>query len=208
MEDSSAVEDDTVEVEPLDPISEAIDAFGIAATSLQGFYQERLDNIRIREAERTEEFEGKINTLIIDEKNLQDDLDARNAEIQQQLDALQQERDSLMGTHNFTKQKVKLDIGGTRFTTSRTTLLADKSSFLAAMLSGRYELFPDAADGSYFIDRDGRQFHHVLNFLRGVDSFECPSKMSELEQLRADAVFYKLSQLVTLVDQAISRSRR
>lgn len=40
----------------------------------------------------------------------------------------------LEGTHQFPKQKVKLDIGGSRFTTSRSTLMAAKSSFLAAML--------------------------------------------------------------------------
>lgn len=37
-----------------DPISEAIENFGNTAANLQRFYQERLDNIRIREAERTD----------------------------------------------------------------------------------------------------------------------------------------------------------
>jgi hypothetical protein len=34
------------------------------------------------------------------------------------------------------------------------------------MFSGRFALAPDAADGSYFLDRDGTHFRHVLNFLR------------------------------------------
>jgi hypothetical protein len=33
------------------------------------------------------------------------------------------------------------------------------------LFPGRYNLTPDA-EGSYFIDRDGRYFDHILNYLR------------------------------------------
>ena len=65
----------------------------------------------------------------------------------------------------FQKQKVKLDVGGHRFSTSRATLLSVPGSFLAAMFSGSYALEKDEDDGSFFIDRDGRYFHHILNYL-------------------------------------------
>ena len=52
---------------------------------------------------------------------------------------------------------IKLDVGGHKFTTSRTTLCSMDGSHLASMFSGRHS---NAAlrneDGSYFIDRDGR----------------------------------------------------
>jgi hypothetical protein len=34
------------------------------------------------------------------------------------------------------------------------------------MFSGRYPLAAAAADGAYFIDRDGAHFRHVLSYLR------------------------------------------
>lgn len=78
---------------------------------------------------------------------------------------------------------------------------------VSGMGSGRYELQADETDGSYFIDRDGRHFHHVLNFLRGVESFECPTKPAELIELRKDALFYRLSGLVEIVDKKLAVSR-
>jgi len=69
--------------------------------------------------------------------------------------------------------------------------------------SGRYELHADPSDGSYFIDRDGRYFHHVLNFLRSPEAFECPANTADLVELRKDAVFYRLDNLVTVVDKKL-----
>lgn len=61
------------------------------------------------------------------------------------------------------KSKVKLDVGGTHYSTSRTTLTSVHGSMLEAMFSGRYTLEEDE-DGCTFIDRDGETFKHVLEF--------------------------------------------
>lgn len=59
-----------------------------------------------------------------------------------------------------------LNVGGSRFTTTITTLRnAPSPSLFAAMFSGRHKLKQDA-DSSIFIDRDGRHFADVLNYLR------------------------------------------
>ena len=42
------------------------------------------------------------------------------------------------------------------------------SPLLSSMFSGKHELRPEA-DGSYFIDRDGTHFRHILNYLRDAD---------------------------------------
>ncbi len=75
------------------------------------------------------------------------------------------EKERMRGVYEFQKQKVKLDVGGHRFSTSRATLLGVPGSFLAAMFSGDHPLEKDEDDGSYFVDRDGRHFHHILNYL-------------------------------------------
>jgi hypothetical protein len=62
--------------------------------------------------------------------------------------------------------QVVLNVGGHRFTTTVTTLRnAPMPSLFTAMFSGRHSLKTEA-DGSIFIDRDGRNFADILNFLR------------------------------------------
>ena len=50
---------------------------------------------------------------------------------------------------------LKLNVGGTEFTTSLQTLTKDTGSTLHAMFSGRFDTKP-TEDGSYFIDREGK----------------------------------------------------
>ncbi|XP_035657827.1 BTB/POZ domain-containing protein KCTD6-like [Branchiostoma floridae] len=60
---------------------------------------------------------------------------------------------------------VPLNVGGRHFSTFLSTLLRHEDSMLAAMFSGRHQVERDK-DGCYFIDRDGRAFAHILEFLR------------------------------------------
>lgn len=60
---------------------------------------------------------------------------------------------------------VSLNVGGMAFTTSLLTLLKHSNSMLAAMFSGRHSVTTDK-EGRYFIDRNGKHFGHILNFLR------------------------------------------
>jgi hypothetical protein len=74
---------------------------------------------------------------------------------------------------------VKLDVGGMTFTTSLTTLTRTipGSSYFESMLnfSGRHNnnnssssiaSTTSTSTNSYFIDRDGKHFRHILNYLR------------------------------------------
>ena len=56
---------------------------------------------------------------------------------------------------------VPLNIGGAHFTTRLSTLRSYEDTMLAAMFSGRHYI-PTAAEGRYFIDRDGAHFGYVL----------------------------------------------
>ncbi len=42
-----------------------------------------------------------------------------------------------------------LNVGGTKFSTSKTTLLTEPNSMLGVMFSGKYPLAPSPADGRY-----------------------------------------------------------
>jgi hypothetical protein len=99
----------------------------------------------------------------------------------------------------FQRSTVQLNVGGHRFETSLETLTSVPDSFFAAMFSGRFALAP-GADGSYFIDRDGTHFRHILNFLRDAGgTFKLSSDMTEaaVRELAAEVEFYGLVALLS-----------
>jgi hypothetical protein len=55
-----------------------------------------------------------------------------------------------------------------------------------------------SCDDEFFIDRDATHFRHILNYLRGSPSF--PSTESGMNELGAEADFYCLPELKTLVE--------
>ena len=63
---------------------------------------------------------------------------------------------------------IDLNVGGTRFQTSRQTLTADTNSMLAKMFDPESSFSAPGVkkDGAYFLDRDPVHFGAVLNYLR------------------------------------------
>ena len=112
-------------------------------------------------------------------------------------------------TNQMEEKVIKLNVGGQYFSTSKTTLVADKNSMLGIMFSGYHE-FSKSDDGSYFIDADGTYFHIILNFLRGriTDINELPKDEEVLLKLRAEADFYQLSTLKELITVALAKGPR
>ncbi|XP_078664815.1 uncharacterized protein LOC144907536 [Branchiostoma floridae x Branchiostoma belcheri] len=86
---------------------------------------------------------------------------------------------------------VCLNVGGRHFTTSLSTLRKREDSMLAAMFSGRHHVAKDK-DGRYFIDRDGTNFGHILNFLRS-EELPPPAVASSVV---TEAEFYNVHDLV------------
>jgi len=107
--------------------------------------------------------------------------------------ALEDEKTSMEKAHTFQTSKILLDVGGHKFSTSRTTLTSVPDTYLASLFSGRFELTTDA-EGVYFIDRDGRHFHHILNCLRDFGRFELSSDVTEEQrkELAVEVEFYGL----------------
>lgn len=96
---------------------------------------------------------------------------------------------------------VPLNVGGVLFTTSLETLRSERfggaegdgGSMLASMFSGRLPTRLDR-EGRFFIDRDGRLFHHILNYLRD-GKFPVTLSSAERAELEREASFYGLEAL-------------
>lgn len=90
---------------------------------------------------------------------------------------------------------VRLNVGGMTFATTVDTLTQrDTDSMLAVMFSGRHRLHMDSKKGAVFIDRDGTQFRHILNWLRDgvIPMLEIPA----YQELLREAEYYQLMGLV------------
>lgn len=97
---------------------------------------------------------------------------------------------------------VELNIGGTAYTTSESTLRRYPESMLCRMFAGSWASKRDAV-GRVFIDRDGPIFRHVLNHLRGSEAL--PSEIYDLQLLTEEADFYQLSGLRLAAEEALEQ---
>lgn len=123
----------------------------------------------------------------------------------EKLKALEDEKAFMKSLVNSQLNKVKLDVGGVIFSTSVITLCKYENSMLSAMFSGRHKL-EEADDGTFFIDRDGTYFRYILNFLRGriLDSSDLPSDRHVLREIKQEADFYQLDDLVQFIDDVLT----
>ncbi|XP_016400107.1 BTB/POZ domain-containing protein KCTD3-like isoform X3 [Sinocyclocheilus rhinocerous] len=87
---------------------------------------------------------------------------------------------------------IQLNVGGTRFSTSRQTLTWIPDSFFSSLLSGRISTLRDET-GAIFIDRDPTAFAPILNFLR---TKELDLRGVNISILRHEAEFYGIRPLV------------
>ena len=108
---------------------------------------------------------------------------------QEAIDAMSKKID-----HVHLTSTINLNIGGRRFTTSLQTLTKDPDSMLAAMFSGKFEVKP-SEDGAFFIDRDGKHFRFILNYLRDGELI-VPEGATFLKELEAEAKFYQIKGLL------------
>ncbi|XP_060522069.1 BTB/POZ domain-containing protein KCTD5 [Cylas formicarius] len=103
---------------------------------------------------------------------------------------------------NGNKQWVKLNVGGTYFLTTKTTLSRDTNSFLYRLVQEDSDLISDKDEtGAFLIDRDPNYFSPVLNYLRH-GKLVINKGLAE-EGVLEEAEFYNIAELITLVKERI-----
>jgi hypothetical protein len=106
------------------------------------------------------------------------EVNARRAELHREVTAIQMHQAAHEGRVEFT-------IGEFRFETSVQTLRRVPHTFFDAYFSGRYAQ-DVCADGSIFVDRDGKHFGHILEYMRdGVVAVTEPGARPGISLLRA-----------------------
>ncbi|XP_032234148.1 BTB/POZ domain-containing adapter for CUL3-mediated RhoA degradation protein 3 [Nematostella vectensis] len=100
---------------------------------------------------------------------------------------------------------VKLNVGGSLHYTTLGTL-TKHDNMLRAMFSGRMEVLTDS-DGWILIDRCGKHFGTILNFLRD-GSIPLPQCESELRELCTESKYYLIEQLVNQCEALLAKKQQ
>jgi len=132
--------------------------------------QEKQNEIVSSVRQEEQRLQAERQAIQSDREAMEADLEKKTAKLNQERVTFEDEKKSVAATNKVLKSKVKLDVGGTMLSSSRTTLTSMPGSMLDAMFSGRHTLEEDD-DGRVFIDRDGAAFKLVLEYLRAPTSF-------------------------------------
>jgi hypothetical protein len=104
----------------------------------------------------------------------------KKTDLRREIAAMQIQQEAQQG-------RIVLDIGGYRYVTSVQTLRRLPGTFFDAYFSGRYTM-DRSEDGSIFVDRDGKHFGQVSEYLRDGVVLAAEKGASELDvgELRCD----------------------
>ncbi|CAF2225380.1 unnamed protein product [Rotaria magnacalcarata] len=106
-----------------------------------------------------------------------------------------------LGT-TLVKGMVILNVGGDRFTTSVETLIVEKATFFTALFSKQWQLERNPKDDSIFIDRNGKLFTHILEYLRTNVVLDDVMKNETLRQkLIIEARYFRLHSLIEILTE-------
>jgi hypothetical protein len=108
---------------------------------------------------------------------------------------------SLEDTESKITGPVTLNVGGTKFTTTVSTLTSQKDNFFDGLFSGKFPIVKEA-DGSIFIDRSPTYFGNILDYLRNSSKWSTNLEKFEkqdIEKMLLETEFYQLTELTKLL---------
>jgi len=98
---------------------------------------------------------------------------------------------------NYNVERVQLDIGGYHYSTSVNTLTTFPGTYFGRLFGETFPTHLVGTDGRIFLDRDGRHFRYILNFLRDPENFVLKLKgKDDRDDLREEAKFYGIEQFM------------
>lgn len=101
---------------------------------------------------------------------------------------------------------VHIDVGGTIFTSSLETLTRYPDSRLSKLFNGTIPIVLDTLKQHYFIDRDGKLFRYILNFMRH-GSLTLSEHFSELSALLEEARYFELTPLINAIEDRLNKRK-
>lgn len=84
---------------------------------------------------------------------------------------------------------IEFNVGGVPYTTTMDTLKQDEDGLLFKLASGKIGI--TMINNAIFIDRDGKLFRHVIDYLRNTTTWTIPKKV-DTEALIREADFFGL----------------
>jgi hypothetical protein len=105
-----------------------------------------------------------------------------------------------------TNEIIKLNVGGHNFTTTRTMLCSIPDSFFVSMFHHPGPPALQDEDGYFFIDRDGMQFQHVLNYLHSgtLDSATRAQRADDVKYYWLDGLKHDLLRPKVVIRELLS----
>lgn len=96
------------------------------------------------------------------------------------------------------QQKVILNIGGEKYTTTISTLLSDNTSIFNEILTSEIDLSDEI-----YIERNGILFKYILNYLRNQSFDPRQYRRSLLLEIMEEADFYNIESLFNVINNII-----
>ena len=162
-------------------------------SGIEATLQKQIKQIVSSVQQEEERLKAQRQAIQTDRAAMEAELKSKTEKLDQERATFEAEKKSVAATNQSLKSKVKLNVGGSTYDTSRTTLTSVPGSMLEAWFSGRHALEEDKEDGRIFIDRDGAAFKLVLEYLRSPTKFTLEGlSKREVASCLAEFEYYQL----------------
>ena len=96
---------------------------------------------------------------------------------------------------------ISLNVGGVHYDVAYTTLTVCKDTMLAKLVDG---VIPSReVNDRIFIDRNGKIFDHILDFLRNGNEWMLPESSDLVKRIYLEAKFYGIEDLIKITNDRI-----